>query len=117
MKTLQIYDPAMCCSTGVCGPSVDEQLVELVAFLKGLDGDNVAVERYNLSQEPGAFVTNPAVKKILDEQGVDALPVVFVDGALVSSGKYPSITELSSILSVDTVTVKATNTCCGGGSC
>jgi len=27
MKTIEIFDPAMCCSSGVCGPSVDPKLV------------------------------------------------------------------------------------------
>jgi hypothetical protein len=26
MAKMQVFDPAMCCSTGVCGPSVDPTL-------------------------------------------------------------------------------------------
>lgn len=33
MKTasIEIFEPALCCSTGVCGPEVDESLVRFAA--------------------------------------------------------------------------------------
>ncbi len=31
MKTLQVFDPALCCSTGVCGVEVDQALVGFAA--------------------------------------------------------------------------------------
>jgi len=117
MKTLQIYDPAMCCSSGVCGTNVNDQLVELASFLKGLDSSECAVERYNLSQEPAAYISNPAVKELLDEKGPDALPAVFVDGALVKSGDYPSIGELTEILKVGKIGGQSQSSCCCSGGC
>ena len=75
MKTLKIYDPAMCCSSGVCGPDVDPVLVQLSGFLKNLDASAVKVERYNLSQEPAAYTTGP-VAIALKEKGTAALPLV-----------------------------------------
>ncbi|MEH0164871.1 arsenic metallochaperone ArsD family protein [Roseateles microcysteis] len=31
MSTIQIYDPALCCSSGVCGQEVDASLVQASA--------------------------------------------------------------------------------------
>ncbi len=98
MKTLKIYDPAMCCSTGVCGPDVDPVLVQLAGFLKNLDASAVKVERYNLSQEPAAYTSNEAVAAALKEKGTDALPLVFVDDEQISSGGYPDLDQLASLL-------------------
>ena len=98
MKTLKIYDPAMCCSSGVCGPDVDPELVRLATFLKSLDESAVTVERYNLSQEPGAYTANAAVAAALREKGPVALPMVFVDDELISSGSYPELSNLSALL-------------------
>lgn len=93
---IDVYDPAMCCSTGVCGPSVDPALAAFADDLDWLALRGVEVRRYNLAQEPGAFATNDSVRTLLEEQGEAALPAVFVDGELRSSGRFPSRDELSS---------------------
>jgi hypothetical protein len=112
MKSLKIYDPAMCCSSGVCGPDVDTELVQLAGFLKNLDESAVKVERYNLSQEPAAYTTNETVTAALQEKGTDALPLVFVDDELVSSGEYPNLETLAGLLRVTTVLETADCTGC-----
>jgi hypothetical protein len=89
MKTLQVYDPAMCCTTGVCGPDVDPGLPRFAGFLSQLSRAGVKVERFNLAQQPLAFVQNPAVKALLDQGGVDVLPAIFIDGELALKGAYP----------------------------
>jgi SAM-dependent methyltransferase len=89
MKTMQVYDPPLCCSTGVCGPNVDPVLPRIAGLLARLAKAGVKVERYNLAQQPLAFVQNPKVKALLDTGGVEVLPVVFVDGALFLKGAYP----------------------------
>ena len=116
MKTLKIYDPAMCCSTGVCGPDVDPVLVQLAGLLKKLEASGVQVERYNLSQEPAAYTSNEAVSAALKEKGADALPLVFVDDELISSGAYPDLDELASLLGSNRQTVDVTD-CSGGTGC
>ncbi len=90
MKLFQVYDPALCCSTGVCGPVVDPVLPRFAGFLSQLAGTGVKVERFNLAQQPLAFVQNPAVKALLDSDGVEALPVILIDGQLACKGSYPS---------------------------
>lgn len=89
MKSVQVYDPAMCCSSGVCGPDVDPALVAVAGFLRQLGEHGVKVERFNLAQQPMAFVQNARVKALLQEKGADVLPLVFVDGELAREGGYP----------------------------
>ena len=36
MKMLTVFDPAMCCSTGVCGSDVDQVLVNFSADVQWL---------------------------------------------------------------------------------
>jgi AhpD family alkylhydroperoxidase len=98
MKTVKIFDPPMCCSTGVCGPSVDPALVRFIADLKWLEGQGIKVERFNLAQAPGAFAEDETVSSLLKEKGEEALPLVMVEGAVVSSGAYPSREELAAFL-------------------
>lgn len=88
MKTIQVYDPPMCCSTGLCGTEIDPALVSFAALLTQLGHQGVKVERYNLSQQPMAFVQNPAVKALLDQEGTEVLPLIFVDGQLQLKGRY-----------------------------
>ncbi len=98
MKTLEIFDPAMCCSTGVCGPSVDPALVRFAALLQQLQERGVRVQRRNLGQEPAAFAANLAVRMLLQEKGAAALPAIFSDGALLLQGRYPDDAEGASWL-------------------
>jgi Arsenical resistance operon protein ArsD len=93
MKTLQVYDPPMCCSTGICGPEVDPELVNFAAALAQLSSAGVKVERYNLGQQPMAFVQNPAVKAALDSEGMEVLPLIFLEGEVYLKGRYPDPDE------------------------
>ncbi|MFA6313917.1 MAG: arsenite efflux transporter metallochaperone ArsD [Sterolibacterium sp.] len=99
MKTLEVFDPAMCCSTGVCGVEVDPVLVQFSADLQWLAEHDVSVKRYNLSQEPQAFAGNPDVVREM-EAGMDRLPILRVDGRIVSTGMYPSRIQLAQKLGV-----------------
>ncbi len=101
MIKLQVFDPAMCCSTGVCGPSVDPALPRFGADLEWLNGKGIRVERYNLAQEVGAFTSNPVVKTVLNSQGTRCLPLVLVDGEIVSQATYPTRKVLAGFVGVD----------------
>ena len=94
MKKIEVYDPPMCCSTGVCGTSVDQKLVEFASVLKTLSNSGVEVQRFNMSQEPEAFVKNMRVKQLLSERGQSALPFIFVDGELRWSGGIPATSDI-----------------------
>jgi arsenite methyltransferase len=90
MKTIQVFDKPMCCSTGICGPQVDPVLPRFASDLDWLKAQGQTVERYNLAQQPQAFVQNAEIHNLLAEQGVDVLPVIVVDGRIVSRQGYPS---------------------------
>lgn len=93
-KTLSVYDPALCCSTGVCGPTVDPKLARFAADLEWLAAQGVTVERFNLAQQPGAFV-NDVVKGALEAIGEGALPMLLIDGRQVMSGAHPTREQLA----------------------
>lgn len=95
MKSIQVYDPAMCCSTGVCGPQVDAELVAFAAMLSQFQAHGVEVQRYNLGQQPLAFVQNSTVKNLLETEGVKVLPLIFWDNLLHLQGRYPNKGERS----------------------
>jgi len=116
MKKLEVFDPAMCCSTGVCGVDVDPVLAQFAADLKWLEEQGVVVQRHNLGQEPQAFADNPAVVKEM-EAGMDRLPILAVDGRIVATGMYPSRAQLAQKLGMSptveaVATVKAAGGCC-----
>jgi hypothetical protein len=119
MIAVRVFDPAMCCSTGVCGPSVDPQLARFSADLDWLKGQGVTVERFNLAQQPGAFAEDAAVKAALETKGEAGLPLVKVNGAVRSSGVYPSRDELAAwagvgaASSADAPRAKKAGGCCG----
>jgi len=94
MPELSVFDPPMCCSTGVCGPSVDPALPRFAADLDWLQTQGVTVERFSLSQQPQAFAENQAVRAALTEEGNGCLPLILIDGRIVSRGKYPPRDEL-----------------------
>jgi len=105
-KILKIYDPAMCCPTGVCGTDVDTKLVQLANFLTTLDKDKFEIYRFGLTTEPSEYVSNKEVSRILKEEGVDSLPLFFVDDKLIFSKDYPSVPTLSSKLGLASFVAK-----------
>lgn len=98
MNKLQVFDPPMCCSTGVCGPNPDPVLPRFAADIQWLASHGVAVERYNLAQAPQAFAANETVKAALVKYGNDCLPLILVSDAIVSRGSYPARKELAAFV-------------------
>jgi hypothetical protein len=92
---VELFEPAMCCSSGVCGPSVDQQLITLQDDLRWAEGQGIAVARHNLTSDPDAFVANPKVTGLMTAFGDAALPAVVVDGEIVMHGSYPSRDDLA----------------------
>ena len=101
MKKVEVFDPAMCCSTGVCGPKVDPALARFAADLHWLANQKVAVERYNLAQQPQAFAASVVVKSALREHGNECLPLILLDGSIISKGCYPTREELAKLAGVE----------------
>lgn len=101
MKKVEVFDPPMCCSTGVCGPNVDSRLVKFAADLHWLANQKIAVERYNLAQQPQAFAASEIVRAALQKYGNECLPLILLNGAIVSRGRYPSRDELANLTGVE----------------
>lgn len=95
MTTLTVYDPAMCCSTGICGAQVDQRLVDLAADLDWLKAQGVTVRRFGLSREPAEFAANDTIRRIMQDSEGDDLPVFMVDGVLKAKGRYPARAEMA----------------------
>lgn len=121
---IEIYDPAMCCSTGVCGPSVDPELVRIQEALRQIQkqAPAVQVERIGLASDPRAFVSNTVVAELLKSEGPECLPLVFADGELISKGNYPGNEQLRTILKQSGIELtfgeKKKSSCgCGPGCC
>lgn len=118
MKSIQIFDPALCCSSGVCGTEVDQALVDAAADLDWAKKQGAAIERFNLSQQPMAFAENALVKGFLERSGQDALPLVLVDGEVALAGRYPSRAELTRWAGLTAEEAPAASSgCCSGGRC
>jgi hypothetical protein len=100
MTTVIVYDPPMCCSTGVCGPEVDPKLAQFAGDLDWLKAQGVEVQRINLAQEPARFVENATVKAVLNRSGGDELPAILVGDRLIASGRYPSRDELAAMAGI-----------------
>lgn len=107
MSSILVFDPAMCCSSGVCGPAVDPRLAHFAADLDWLKSQGISVKRFNLSKQPAAFAADDAVKAALEAKGEAALPLVKVDGDVKSVGTYPSRDELATWAGISPPTATA----------
>lgn len=124
MKKLEIYEPAMCCSTGLCGVGVDPELLRISTVLNNLQKNGVTVGRYNLSSAPMAFVNNKAVNEFINAKGPDGLPVITLDDSIIMEGRYPTNEEFILLLELgedfltsNTASNEESGGCCAGGSC
>ena len=119
MAKIDVYDSAMCCSTGVCGVDVDQRLVNFAADVEWVKQQGVPIERFNLGQQPLQFANNTTVKGFLQRSGEESLPLILVDGEVALAGRYPSRAELTRwarLVAVPTVS-QAEGSCCSGDSC
>ncbi len=134
MKTMQIFEPAMCCSTGLCGVGVDPELLRISTVLNTLEKNGVKVERFNLTSAPQEFIKNNVVNNIIKTEGVEALPLAVFDGEIIMTGRYPTNEEFAEYLNIpvsvvgeQTIEVKeeeeqqggccCSRDDCSGGSC
>ncbi len=97
---IEIYDPAMCCSSGLCGPTLDPVLVRMNDAVLALRKQGVEIERFNLAQQPKAYMENKTVADLLSKNGKKILPVIMVNGEVFRTGEYPSYEELCAVLNI-----------------
>ena len=107
MKVL-IYDPALCCSTGLCGPEPDPVQIKVNETILTLSKQGVTVERFNLSKQLKDFAANPEVSALLRANGKNILPVTMIDGKVFKTGAYASYAELCAALGLEPLKTKLT---------
>lgn len=123
MSKIEIFEPAMCCSTGCCGTSADPELSRIAAVIFNLKNAKIDIERHSLSSDPKAFMQYEAVGNALYSKGEDALPITVIDGTPVKSGAYPTNEEFAEWLGLPVdeirpaVKVKVRKCGCGSKGC
>jgi len=110
MKKLQVFDPALCCSTGVCETEVDQALVDFSADVDWLNHAGGQIERFNLAQQPIAFADNAVVKGFLERSGAEGLPLTLLDDEIAMTGRYPTRKELARFAGLSEASVAVTVT-------
>ena len=123
MKKMAIYEPAMCCETGICGVSVDPELIRISTVLNALKKNGVEVKRYNLSSAPMEFVNNKVINQYINEKGPEGLPAVLLDNEIIITGRYPTNDEFIKLLGIpesylsEPKTANKGGCCCSDGKC
>ena len=117
MKSIQVFDAALCCSTGVCGVEIDQSLVTFAADVEWAKQQGAQIERFNLAQQPMEFAQNPTIKSFLESAGAQALPVTLVDGQLVLAGRHPSRADLARWVGLNLGEAPKAAASCGSGKC
>ena len=108
------YLQAICLAPDCRGRGLGSALVAFAADLKWVAEHGITVQRYNLGTEPQAFAANPLVLKEM-EAGMDRLPIIAVDGHIVSTGVHLSRDQLAAKLGLAAkpgITVKADGSSC-----
>ncbi|MBK9658146.1 MAG: arsenite efflux transporter metallochaperone ArsD [Rhodanobacteraceae bacterium] len=118
MTTIHVFDPALCCESGVCGVDAEQALVTFSADLSWARQHGAQIERFNLAQQPLVFAENPTVRKFLERSGQDALPLILVDGEVALAGRYPQRAELARWAAIaEPAERKPATSCCAGSRC
>lgn len=121
MSVIRVFEPPLCCNTGVCGPELDQKLVDFTADLNHVASSGADIKRHNLASDPAAFAANAGVIAFLNTAGSEGLPLVLVDDVTVMTGRYPTRAELTKFagLAMDmaqTSPKPSTGVCCGGST-
>ncbi len=95
---VELFDPPMCCPTGLCGPTLDQTLLDVNEMILALQAEGLTVARYQMTSQPQAFTSNADVMRLVREQQMAALPITVVRGKVVKVGAYPSLAEVKTYL-------------------
>ncbi len=96
---VELFDPPMCCPTGLCGPTLDQALLDVNEMIVALQADGLRVERYQMTSHPHKFINNTDVMRLVREKQMAALPITIVRGRIVKIGAYPTLGEVQPYLS------------------
>ena len=100
MKKLEIFEPELCASDGMCGLSADHEIMRIDKVVEVLQANLYDINRYVQPEDRQKFMDNDTVVKFDREKGNNALPVILLDGAIVMDGKYPTNDEIAQWLEV-----------------
>lgn len=118
---VEVFDPPMCCSTGLCGPGVDPALLAFSRDLRWLEKHGAQVRRVGLSTDPDAFLQNARVAGLMQAFGDGALPATLANGEVLVHGRYPTRDELTAALTAhrsrDLPTTSDSSCCTPGKGC
>ena len=95
---VELFDPPMCCPSGLCGPALDQTLLDVNEMVMSLQRENLRVERYQMTSNPNAFLGNGEVMKLVREKEMAALPIIVVRGTVIKVGEYPTVDEVHAAL-------------------
>ena len=98
---VEIFDPPMCCPTGLCGPTLDQTLLDVSELIVALQKEGMRVERYQMSSHPQNYLNQPEVMRLVREKQMAALPIIMVRGKIVATGTYPKLTDFQNYLNGD----------------
>ncbi len=96
---VEFFDPPMCCPTGLCGPTLDQALLDVNEMILTLQSKNLRVERYQMASSPNAFIANAEVMQLVREKQMAVLPITVVRGKVVKVSAYPTLAEIREYLS------------------
>jgi hypothetical protein len=97
-STVEIFDPPMCCPTGLCGPTLDQTLLDVNEMILALKAEGVQVERYQITSHPHKFTSSAAVMQLVQQRQLEALPITIVQGQVIKAGVYPTLAEVTMAL-------------------
>lgn len=124
MKAMSIFEPAMCCETGLCGIGIDSELLRISTVMSNLQKNGITAARFNLNSAPQAFVSNSEVNKLIMGDGVESLPATLIDGKIVKIKAYPTNEEIAAWLEIPASFLEAAENkkedggcCCSEGCC
>lgn len=95
---VEVFDPPLCCPTGLCGPVLDTTLLDLGEAIVALQSEGHAVTRHIMTTDPQAFLRNREVYEAIRARQLEVLPITVVRGRIVKTGAYPTLDELHAAL-------------------
>ncbi len=95
---VEIFDPPLCCPTGMCGPTIDPVLLDVNEMIVTLQSEGVPVARYQMASHAQAFASNREVLQLLREKQLAALPITVVRGQILKIGAYPTLAQVRAAL-------------------
>jgi len=98
MTTVTVFEHAPPPLIGVCGVVPDRAFEAFEQELDWLEANGLPVERIDPYREPGDAARFEGVTDALATEGPRCLPLILVDGVIVSSGVHPTRTQLARVV-------------------